>query len=98
MYCPSCNGTIKYFSKVNFSFGRITTCPHCKERIKHSINIKYFLTGFIPMTLFHLKILSPILFEFGVPRAYPVGQFITFFVFMTLLHQFKLTDKPNKPL
>lgn len=98
MYCPSCNGTIKYFSKVNFSFGRIKTCPHCKERIKHSINIKYFLIGFIPMILFHLKILGPILFEIGVPRAYSVAQCITFFVFMTLLHQFKLTDKPNKSL
>ncbi len=50
------------------------------------------------MIFFHLKILGPILFEFGVPHAYSVAQFMTFFVFITLLHQLKLADKPNKPL
>lgn len=60
------------------------------------MNIKYSLIGFIPMIVFHFKILGPILFEFGVPHAYSVAQFMTLFVFMTLVHQLKLAEKPNK--
>ena len=93
MYCPSCNGTIKYFSKLNFKFNRVKTCPYCSVKIRHSVNMKYFSIGFIPTIVIHLYFLGPILFSLGVPYANNVAQFITLFVFNSIIQQFKLAEK-----
>lgn len=96
MHCPSCNGTIKYFSRFNFKLGNVKACPHCNVQIKHSVNFIYCAIGFFPSIFFQLKILGPFLFSLGVPYAYPVAQGITIMVFLRIIHEFKFADKPEK--
>lgn len=95
MRCPSCNGTIKYFSKLNFKYAKVKQCPHCDVKIKHSMNLKYFAFGFAPVVVIQLYLFGPFLHYLGVPYPYTVAQLITLYVFYSSLQEFKLVESPS---
>jgi uncharacterized C2H2 Zn-finger protein len=93
--CPTCEMKIGFFSKTANLWGRQKVCPHCDSPFETTKNYKVFALALIPMLVFHLLLLKPILESFGLNKWIGAGIIYGIIAFVSMRYRKVYSSKGN---
>ena len=93
--CPTCEMKIGFFSKTANSWGNQKVCPHCDSPFETTKNYKVFTLALIPMLVFHLLLLKPILESIGLSKWIGVGIIYGIIAFVSMRYRKVCSSKGN---